>query len=396
MAAALWMACNLLAFAPIQHRPVVPASHRHRAPSAQFTPATEFEVTNVRYAARDWLKTMSSLPKSVVLKRIRSPLRFNLAVTGVVCALHSYIKSNPLCWLATLLPSLPSVPHSLLGSALGLLLVFRTNAAYDRFYEARKQWGVVTSECRNLASCACIFMSASQALPLLSLVAAFPVVLKNYLRGERDTRRLKALLAENECDALASVKHQPLFVLGRMRMLAQQSAALGVTEKEREMLLKGCATLGDCVSTCERIYNTPIPLAYSRHTSRFLVLYTATLPLVLVGGIGWATMPTMLTICWALFGILEIGHMIEEPFTSSGSQGQPLLPLTEVCRTIRRDVRAIAQYATLASSHRLPVLSRAGTTPYLPESFKELKLLLQPPKANNTTSSANASVAAVK
>ena len=78
---------------------------------------------------------------------------------------------------------------------------------------------------------------------------------------------------------------------------------------------KSVGVLGDCVSICERIYNTPIPLAYSRHTSRFLVIYVSTLPLVLVAALRWATLPVMLTVCWALFGILEIGNLVEEPLT---------------------------------------------------------------------------------
>ena len=137
----------------------------------------------------------------------------------------------------------------------------------------------------------------------------------------------------NQVDALSAVVNQPQFVLSRLRQLGQASSVAGVTEKEREMLFKSIAVLGDCVSTCERIYNTPIPLAYSRHTSRFLVIYVSTLPLVLVGALRWVTLPVMLTVCWALFGILEIGNLVEEPFTavvSSTSVLMHLLPLTEV------------------------------------------------------------------
>ena len=92
----------------------------------------------------------------------------------------------------------------------------------DRFWEARKQWGVVTSECRTLASLACTYMTPKQALPLLSLIAAFPVVMKNYLRGERDTRRLKALLVQAEVQTLATVVNQPQYVLSRLRQLAHR------------------------------------------------------------------------------------------------------------------------------------------------------------------------------
>lgn len=194
----------------------------------KFSPAYD---TTMRYAAADWLRNVRTIPSSLVLKRIASPLLSNAMITGAIC-LASRLRGLP--------PLLP-LPHTLLGSALGLLLVFRTNAAYDRFWEARKQWGVVTSECRNLASLACTFMTPEQALPLLSLTASFPVVLKNYLRGgnevsqKRDLRRLQSLLAPSEVAALSAVINQPQFVLARLRALAQASSAAGVSEKEREV-----------------------------------------------------------------------------------------------------------------------------------------------------------------
>ncbi|KAL1528610.1 hypothetical protein AB1Y20_009948 [Prymnesium parvum] len=339
---------------------------------SKFSPAYD---STVRYAAADWAKNMRTLPTSLVLKRISSPLLFNLCITSIVCTCHKTIGP---------LPQLVALPHTLLGNALGLLLVFRTNAAYDRFWEARKRWAIVTSEARALASLACIFMRPEQALPMLSLIAAFPVVLKNYLRGgskkaqARDARRLKALLAREENEALSAVVNQPQFVLARLRQLAYASSVAGVTEKEREMLLKSTCVLGDCVSACERIYNSPIPLAYSRHTSRFLVLYVSTLPLTLITSLGWATVPAMVTICWALFGIFEIGNLIEEPFTAVlGRDHRPLLPLTELCRTIRRDVRAIAQYSRLASSYGAPTIERKPTiNENFPESFTQLRELV--------------------
>lgn len=128
------------------------------------------------------------------------------------------------------------------------------------------------------------------------------------------------------------------------------------------------------------LVQTPIPLAYSRHTSRFLVLYLTTLPLALVGTLRWGTVPVMAVLCWALFGILEIGNLIEEPFTGvADASGRPLLPLTEICRTIRRDVRQIAQYATHAQRYRVPTIKRTPRTgdQKYPDSFKKLRQVLQ-------------------
>ena len=342
-----------------------------------FSPAYD---TTIRYAAVDWARNMRTLPKSLVLQRISSPLLFVLSTTSLICALNSI----------TALPKVSSLAHTLLGSALGLLLVFRTNAAYDRFWEARKSWSTVTSECRHLATLACTFMTPEQALPMLSLTAAFPVCLKNYLRGgsedaqKRDVRRLQNLLLPEEAACLFSVENQPLYVLTRLRSLGQASSVAGVSEKEREIMFRSATVLGECLSTCERIFNTPIPLAYSRHTSRFLVLYVSTLPLALVGVFGLATIPVMAVVCWALFGILEIGNLIEEPFTATIGRRSffalkrdkklYVLPLTEVCRTIRKDIRAISSYQARGKEFNVPTILRKPSSSVVPpEGFRQMR-----------------------
>lgn len=294
-----------------------------------------------RYASRDWSRNIFTLPRSRILRRIASPLLFNTFVT-FVCCLATAVFGKP--------HIVSPLPHTLLGSALGLLLVFRTNAAYDRYWEARRQWSVMTVECRSFASLMCIFLPMRAAEPVLALLSAFPVVLKNYLRSERDTRNLKTVLSAAERGALDEIKNQPQYMLCRLRAHAHAARSSGLLkEKEMEMLLKSADQLGACVAACERIVSTPIPLHYSRHTSRFLTLYVSTLPVILVAALGWLTLPVMATICWALFGILEIGHLIEEPFAKqTDDDGRQLLPLNDVCRTIRRDVRELKKYADIS------------------------------------------------
>ena len=241
---------------PMSYHPPAPSCQRSRhIDSKIFSPA--YDGVTQRYAAADWAKNLRSLPSSMILKRISSPLLFNLLITVAVCAFHA----SPLAALSSL--SLDRLPHTLAGNALGLLLVFRTNAAYDRFWEARKVWGVITSECRALASNAVTFMTPQQALPFLSLVAAFPVATKAYLRGTReksDMRRLRALLQQEEYDALIPIVNKPQYILTRQRQLAWQSSVAGVNEKEREILLKSVSVLGECVCICERIFNVSATL----------------------------------------------------------------------------------------------------------------------------------------
>ncbi|GJD12925.1 UPF0187 protein [Galdieria sulphuraria] len=81
-----------------------------------------------RYTSSDWSRCLLSLPKSIILSRIRSHLFWTCCVSFLVSLFDHFFK----------VPPFNPIPHTLLGSAMGLLLVFRTNAAYDRFWEARK------------------------------------------------------------------------------------------------------------------------------------------------------------------------------------------------------------------------------------------------------------------
>jgi hypothetical protein len=141
---------------PARRSPLAPRRAACRCAQSMkgFSPAYD---TTVRYAAVDWARNLRTLPGSLILRRIKSPLLFNIAITFCICLLHASVKATGRVW-----PTVIPLPHTLLSSALGLLLVFRTNAAYDRFWEARKQWGIVTTECRALASLACTYMTPQQ------------------------------------------------------------------------------------------------------------------------------------------------------------------------------------------------------------------------------------------
>jgi len=81
-------------------------------------------------------------------------------------------------------------------------------------------------------------------------------------------------------------------------------------------------SLGDSVANADKILRTPVPLSYSRHTSRFLTIWSGTLPLALVGQLGLVTLPVVAITCWCLYGIEEIGHLIEQPFVGDKTPGE--------------------------------------------------------------------------
>lgn len=170
------------------------------------------------------------------------------------------------------------------------------------------------------------------------LLCAFPIVLKQYLRGhEICSNDVSDILSESDRASLGKVSNKPLHICN---LLGKQLAGVPDTPelepvsfsaRERLAMLSKVSSLSDCIGACERIVQTPVPLHYARHTSRLATLFVNTLPFCLARELGFLLVPTMGVICWALFGIQEIGLMIEEPF-------REVIKLDSICQTIHRDV----------------------------------------------------------
>lgn len=302
------------------------------------------EVTKIpqaeRYSTKDWLHNLLTLPTSRLLRRIRGIVFLNFLWSVVVVLAHALLKfemcsSSPLC-LTLLTSSRPgSKCHALLGSVLGLLLVFRTNTAYNRFWEGRRIWERVLSVSRDLARFALVFsesISQARVERMLHLVCLFPMVLQEHVQGYADQQALREHLLAEEVAGIGRVTNKPYFVTCK---LAQEIVAVSESQKftarERQTMLKYADDLSGCIGACERLVQTPVPLSYARHTSRFLSLFCLTAPLALVQELGISVIPFVTLMSWSLFGIQEIGMMIEDPF-------QGALRLEVFANTIRRDV----------------------------------------------------------
>jgi len=291
----------------------------------------------VRYTATDWLDCLRSLPSSRILKRVRSSVLLMAAWTALLAYIYkvkSFTSSYP-----------PSV-HSILGSALGLLLVFRTNTSYDRFWEGRKLWSSIVAKSRDFARDTYIHLDKKHHYNIACLVVAYSISLKLHLQGEDGQEELKPFLCElpNECsvEKLMKYRNRPEYILRQLANLVhialheRYSNSLEATlhEKDFHSSINGFASIA---AGCERIVKQPVPLAYSRHASRFLTFYLFTLPLSLIPVLGYYAVPTMIFIAWSFIGVQEIGHFIEDPFNKQ----LEILPMQQFISVIRSDISEI-------------------------------------------------------
>ncbi|EKQ68696.1 putative membrane protein [Leptolyngbyaceae cyanobacterium JSC-12] len=237
--------------------------------------------------------------------------------------------------------SLPVLASLIPNIVLGLLLVFRTNTAYERFWEGRKLWGTIINTTRNLARHIWIVVPAKDAKDRDSKVAtlrslvAFAVATKLHLRQEPINDELEGLLTPEKFQTLKTMNNPPLkiaFWIGDY--LQEQYKHQLIDSYQLTAMQTLLNNLVDCLGGCERILKTPMPLAYSIHLKQLILLYCLSLPFQIVGSLHWWTGPTVALISFTLFGIEEIGIEIENPFGRDPND----LPLDAICETMLRNI----------------------------------------------------------
>lgn len=237
--------------------------------------------------------------------------------------------------------ALPILASLIPNIVLGLLLVFRTNTAYERFWEGRKIWGTLVNTCRNLARQIWIIVPArslddrEQKAVALHLLVAFAVATKLHLRQEPINEELAALMPAAQFQKLQEMHHPPLKIAFWIGDYLQHQYERKLLDSYQLMSLQNLLdTLVECVGGCERILKTPMPLAYAIHLKQLLLLYCLSLPFQIVGTSGWWTGPIVILISFTLFGIEEIGIEIENPFGHDAND----LPLDTICDTMLRNI----------------------------------------------------------
>lgn len=240
------------------------------------------------------------------------------------------------------LKDIPSSFWSAMGILLSLLLIFRTNTAYDRFYEGRKAWGVLINNCRNLA----IYLNA--VLPegdvanrqfFASTISNFPFALKNHLREKPNEDDLESLVID-ERHTLSRFDHKPAGVSNQIRMKTEELYREGLISVSQHINMNPyITTLMDVCGICERIKSTPIPFSYSLFIRLFIMLYVAVLPFTVVSAFGYLTIPAVLLTSYILVGLEMIGEEIEQPFGLDRND----LPLEQLSQLIRVNAHDILQ-----------------------------------------------------
>jgi putative membrane protein len=222
-------------------------------------------------------------------------------------------------------PAMEGAPFALVGIALSVFLGFRNSACYDRWWEARKQWGELIFLTRNFAR-QTLVLDGSAATPdspvrrrLLVLTIAFVWHFARQLRPTAESRSgWNDWLGENDTGPVEASRNRPDAIL---RLIGTELARLRAEDRIGDILFQTLdSTVGRMAmvqAACERLSNTPVPFAYTLLLHRTAYVFCLVLPFGLVDTLGWATPFAVALVAYTLFGLDALGNHLEDPFANS-------------------------------------------------------------------------------
>lgn len=238
--------------------------------------------------------------------------------------------------------SLTAIPFSLIGLTLGIVLGFRNNTSYDRFWEGRKLWGALVNTSRTLTREILTFVDpppserAEVHRELVYRVIAFSHALRFHLRASKDYDELRPFLPETEIESDRRESNPPNAIVHRLAERLRTLRDEGrISEFAWIRLATGLGELTNIQGACERIRSTPIPHAYTVLIHQIVASYCFLLPFGLVGQVGVLTPVVVLIVSYTFLGLDDIGDELEDPF---GLDVQDL-PLSQISRNIEINLR---------------------------------------------------------
>ena len=285
----------------------------------------------ISYNPKDWLTFIFRFHKADTFRQLLPLI--------VLIALYSYV----IAYLELEYWDLPddshvkniSMMHGMLGFVISLLLVFRTNTAYDRWWEGRKLWGALVNNSRNLAlKLNAIIEDEKDRAFFRKIIPVYASILNKHLKDEETGKQL----SEDPTLPINHHTHRPNQVAKMIFMrINELYKSQKITGDQLIVLNSEIQSFTDICGACERIKNTPIPYSYSVFLKKFIFFYVMTLPFGYVFNLGYFVIPVVVFIFYVLASLELIAEEIEEPFGYDAND----LPTSKIAENIKKHVEEI-------------------------------------------------------
>jgi putative membrane protein len=287
----------------------------------------------ITYNPKDWFTLIFQFHKSDTFRRLLPTMFLIGVLTAATCYVeHKYFDLD--------VPPL-TVFHQISGFIISLVLVFRINTAYDRWWEGRKLWGQMVNNCRNLAIRLNAVIPTSDnetRLTIHQLIKNYPVAVKEHLRSRNAFTQLSynAQLSETE---VRSSTHVPNLIATRLTSYCLAVCDQYGKPRDYRIVSENLGNLTDVCGGCERIRNTPIPYSYSIFIKKVIFLYIITMPISFGLTVGYWAVPIVIIMFYAFASLELISEEVEDPFGTDAND----LPTDDLANRISENLKEILQ-----------------------------------------------------
>ena len=285
----------------------------------------------VQYNPKDWITFIFRFHESDTFRQLIPMMIFiGLYSYGIAYLELEYWKLSENSNVKNL-----TIMHTTVGFVLSLLLAYRTNTAYDRWWEGRKLWGALVNNSRNLALKLSAYLSEENDRNFFKkVIPAYASVLTKHLLNEEVSK----MLFEGLDLEIDQHKHRPNQVAKMLFQKANDLYKSGkITGDQFYIINSELQSFTDICGACERIKNTPIPYSYSSFIKKFIFFYVMTLPFGFVFSLGYYVIPVVIFIFYVLASLELIAEEIEDPFGDDPND----LPMAKMASNIKKHIEEI-------------------------------------------------------
>ena len=283
------------------------------------------------YNTKDWFTFIFKFHKSDTFRTLFPIMVAIGAYSGIIGYLEiEYWKLPRESYVKNI-----TIMHGMLGFVISLLLVFRTNTAYDRWWEGRKMWGSLVNNSRNFAiKLSAILKDESDRAYFRKMIPGYASILHKHLNNNDTSKQL----FEDVDLEIDRHKHKPNQVA---KMLFHKINDLynskKITGDQLIILNAEVQSFTEICGACERIKNTPIPYSYSAFLKKFIFFYVMTLPFGYAFGLGYYVVPVVVFVFYVLASLELIAEEIEDPFGTDEND----LPTHKIAENIKKHIEEI-------------------------------------------------------
>jgi ion channel-forming bestrophin family protein len=276
------------------------------------------------------------LKKNIPLKYVFGKIKYEILLvalyTAVVAVLHERFNLKHM--------AIPLSVPMIMGTVLSLLLAFRSNQAYDRWWEARTVWGAIVNDSRTLSRQILSFMNDDEAAALRERMVrreiAWCFALSRSLRGLDALEGLEKYIPKREISFASRYSHIPMALLELQARDLQQALQAGWLNAYQQVQIdQTLSRLCDAMGKCERIKKTVFPATYSLYIHFAMNFFILLLPFALLDFFGWVLLPMVVAIAAAFLLIEKMAIHLQDPFDNKPTD----TPMTAISATIERDLK---------------------------------------------------------